>query len=82
MEAEAEYAIRHADWLLPISRTVADELIANGARPNRIVVAAPGVDPKFAASVGDGDEIRRKYLLPERFIAYVGTFFRAKMSRL
>lgn len=79
MRVEAEAAIASADWLLPVSNVTADGLIAGGIDARRIVVAPLGVDPKFSTVTAESiTSVRKKYALPERFVAYVGTFFPRK----
>ena len=65
--------VKGATKVTAISRAIAKEAVAYGARPNQIVVIPNGIDPNYAINVKQG-EFRKKYgiQLDKKIILCIG----------
>lgn len=79
--AKVASACRAADRIIAISHQTADDIHTFlGTERNKISVVFQGCHPSFRkkATEQKKEEVRRKYVLPERFILNVGTIERRK----
>lgn len=75
LNRSTEYAVRHADCLIAVSRWTKEELVRRlGADPQKIKVIYEGVDvDQFKVDKSAKTRVKRKYKIRGDFILFVGT---------
>lgn len=83
LQRMTRYAVKHASFLLPVSRYTAESLASNlGANYERMMVIPAIVDDNFRpVDTKKANEFRQKYNLPENFWLYVAHFYPHKNHR-